>query len=193
MHYDGSARGTTTSALGHLALGLTLLAFGLGTTRVINGVTAADAITIATYVGGIALFVSGVLAFHEGSPFNGTAFAGLGAFWFAWTSIDSKVAANAAGLFLALFALLALSLVVGTRAESPFLRGTYGLLFLALLLLASAQFADSLPVAKAAGWVTAVAGAAFWYSATASLGNWPTGPEPAAVGPASSPSDPPVR
>ncbi|MFG2717086.1 GPR1/FUN34/YaaH family transporter [Streptomyces sp. NPDC048416] len=167
--------GSTTSTLGHLALGLTLLAFGIGNTRVIHGVTVADSVSVATYVGGIGLFVLGVLAFREQDAFTGTAFAGLGAFWFTWAAgADTKFSANAAGLFLVLFALLALSLAAGSTGAGIFRQGTYGLLFLALVLLAVGQFAGSASLGKVAGWVAAVAGAVAWYGATAALAKWPT-------------------
>ena len=58
MDNDVSA-GSTTTIVGRLALGITLLAFGLGYTDLIDGVTAADAVSIAHYVGGVALFVVG--------------------------------------------------------------------------------------------------------------------------------------
>lgn len=83
MDKDVSA-GSITSTLGHLALGLTLLLFGLGNTQVIDGVTAADSVSLATYVGGIALFVAGLFAFRDHDAFTGTAFTALGAFWFTW-------------------------------------------------------------------------------------------------------------
>jgi succinate-acetate transporter protein len=167
--------GSTTSTLGHLALGLTLLAFGLGNTRVVHGVTVADSVSIATYVGGIGLFILGVLAFRDQDAFTGTAFAGLGAFWFTWAAgAPTKFSANASGLFLVLFALLALSLAAGSAGGGLFRQGTYGLLFVALVVLAIGQFADSGVLGKAAGWVAAVAGAVAWYGATASLAHWPT-------------------
>ncbi|WP_413753590.1 acetate uptake transporter family protein [Streptomyces sp. R-74717] len=148
MDNDVSAGSTSTSTLGHLALGLTLLAFGIGHTRVVDGVTAAGAVSLALYVGGIALFVAGLLAFRAGSGFTGTAFAGLGAFWFTWGSgADAHVSSHAAGLFL---------------------------LLLALLLLGVGQFVDSGSLAKAGGWLAAVSGLAAWYGATAALANWPT-------------------
>ncbi len=90
MDNDVSAgTGSTTTILGHLALGLTLLAFGLGHTEVIDGVTAADAVSLATYVGGLALFIAGLLAFRDRDTFTGTAFAALGAFWFTWGSAST--------------------------------------------------------------------------------------------------------
>ncbi|MFJ6566013.1 GPR1/FUN34/YaaH family transporter [Streptomyces sp. NPDC091292] len=174
MDNDVSA-GSTTSTLGHLALGLTLLAFGVGHTQVIDGVTAADAVSVATYVGGLALFIAGLLAFRERDSFTGTAFAGLGAFWFTWgVSADSQVSANAAGLFLLLFALVALSLTLGATGGSPLLRATYALMFIALVLLAIGQFGDSAGLAKTGGWFAAVGGLAAWYGATAALAHWPT-------------------
>ncbi|MFE0178543.1 GPR1/FUN34/YaaH family transporter [Streptomyces sp. NPDC059002] len=174
MDNDVSA-GSTTSTLGHLALGLTLLAFGLGHTRVIDGVTAADAVSLATFVGGIALFVAGLFAFRDKDTGTGTAFTALGALWFTWGSTaDAQVSANAAGLFLLLFALVALSLTLGAAGAGTLTRGTYGLLFVALVLLAVAQFGDSAGLGKAGGWFAAAGGLLAWYGATAALANWPT-------------------
>ncbi|GGP67279.1 MULTISPECIES: GPR1/FUN34/YaaH family transporter [Streptomyces] len=174
MDHEAPA-GSITSTLGHLALGLTLLAFGLGTTKVVDGVTVADAVSIATYVGGIGLFVLGIVAFRDQDAFTGTAFAGLGAFWFTWASgADSKFSTNAAGLFLLLFGLLALSLAAGAAGAGPIRQGSYALLFVSLVLLAIADFATNDGLAKAGGWVAAVAGAVSWYGATAGLANWPT-------------------
>ncbi|MCQ4209168.1 MULTISPECIES: GPR1/FUN34/YaaH family transporter [Streptomyces] len=168
----GSA--STVSTLGQLALGVTLLAFGLGHTQVIDGVTAADAVSIATYVGGIALFVAGLLALRA-DGFTGTAFAGLGAFWFTWgVGADDAVSANAAGLFLLLFALLALSLTLGSAGAGTFARGTYGALFVALVLLAVASFGDTEGLAKVGGWFAAAGGLLAWYGATASMAGLPT-------------------
>lgn len=48
--------------------------------------SAANSVSLATYVGGLALFVLGILEFRGGDGFNGTAFAGLGAFWFTWAA-----------------------------------------------------------------------------------------------------------
>lgn len=174
MDNDVSA-GSTTTILGHLALGLTLLAFGLGHTAVIDGVTAGGAVTIATYLGGIALFVTGLLALRERDTYTGTAFATLGALWFTWgAAADATVSANAAGLFLLLFALVALSLTLGASAASQLTRGTYALLFVALLLLAVGQFGDSEGLAKVGGWFAVVSGLVAWYTATAALAHWPT-------------------
>lgn len=83
MDKDVSA-GSTTSIVGRLALGITLLAFGLGYTDVINGVSASDAVSLAHYVGGVALFVAGLFAFRDGDTANGTAFSAFGALWFTW-------------------------------------------------------------------------------------------------------------
>ncbi|MCX4543456.1 acetate uptake transporter [Streptomyces sp. NBC_01565] len=172
---NGVSAGSTasTSTLGNIALGLTLLAFGIGHTGIIDGVTAANSVSLATYIGGLALFVLGVLEFRAGNGFNGTAFAGLGAFWFTWAQgADGKVSADAAGLFLVLFALLALTLTMGA-SSGLFGQGVYALLTLSLLLLAIGAFADSGGLTKAAGWVAAVSGLLAWYGATAAVASWP--------------------
>ncbi|MFP3992236.1 acetate uptake transporter [Streptomyces sp. E11-3] len=174
MDKDVSA-GSTTTTLGTLALGLTLLAFGLGHTAVIDGVTAADAVSIATYVGGIALFVAGLFAFRDRDTFTGTAFAALAAFWFTWgVTAEAGASKNAAGLFLLLFALVALSLTFGSAGSGMLSQGTFGLLCVSLLLLGIAQFGESEGLAKVGGWFAVVAGAAAWYAATAPLAKWPT-------------------
>ncbi|WP_175409006.1 GPR1/FUN34/YaaH family transporter [Streptomyces sp. TRM64462] len=174
MDNDVSA-GSTSSTLGHLALGLTLLAFGIGSTGVIDNVGAADASALATWVGGVALFVCGLFAFRDGDGRAGTAFAGLGAFWFTWgTGAGAQVSAEAAGLFLLLWALLALTLTAAASGSGLLGQGVYGLLFLALLMLAVGSFADMSALGKVGGWVAAVAGLGAWYGATASLAKWPS-------------------
>ncbi|MEV6172704.1 GPR1/FUN34/YaaH family transporter [Streptomyces sp. NPDC051954] len=172
MDNDVSA-GNTTTVVGRLALGITLLAFGLGYTGVIDGVTAADAVSVAQYVGGVALFVAGLMAFRDRDTVSGTAFSALGALWFTWAvSADAAVADNAAGLFLLLFALVALSLTFAGGDQLG--QGAYGLFFVSLLLLAIARFADNDGLTKVGGWFAVAAGAVAWYAATAALAHWPT-------------------
>ncbi|WP_156726571.1 GPR1/FUN34/YaaH family transporter [Streptomyces apocyni] len=174
MDKDVSA-GSTTTTFGTLALGLTLLAFGLGHTAVIDGVAAADVVPIATFVGGIALSVAGLFAFRDRDAFTGTAFASLAALWFTWgVTTEAGMAKNAAGLLLVLFALVALTLMLGASGSGTLSQGTFGLLFVSLVLLAIAQFGESAGLAKVGGWFAVVAGAVAWYAATAPLAKWPT-------------------
>ncbi|MFI5685796.1 GPR1/FUN34/YaaH family transporter [Streptomyces sp. NPDC051636] len=173
MDNDVSAGNGSTVVAGRLALGVTLLAFGLGTTGVIDGVTASDAVSVAHYVGGVALFLVGLLALRDRDTASGTGYAALGALWFTWAvSAGSHTSADAAGLFMLLFALVALSLTLG--GGDTLGQAVYGLLFLAMLVLAVAAFADSSALAKAGGWVAVVSGALAWYAATALLAHWPT-------------------
>ncbi|GGX86545.1 GPR1/FUN34/YaaH family transporter [Streptomyces anandii] len=165
--------GSTTAVAGRLALGVTLLAFGLGYTRVIHGVTADDAVTVAHYVGGVALFVVGLLALREHDTADGTAFAALGALWFTWAmSAGNRISGNGTGLFLVLFALVALTSALAGGEQLA--QATYGLFFVSLVLLAVARFAGNDTLSKAGGWFAAVAGAVAWYAATAALAHWPT-------------------
>ncbi|AXG77998.1 GPR1/FUN34/YaaH family transporter [Streptomyces paludis] len=176
MDNDVSAGSTTsTSVLGHLALGLTLLAFGIGQTRAIDGVVAATSLPLALYLGGGTLFLAGLLALRTGDTPTGTAFAGFGAFWFIWAiSSGDLVSSNAAGLFIVLWALLAFSLTLGAGGAGRLFQGAYGLFTVALLLIAIGLFGESTVFFKVAGWVAAVAGLASWYGATAALAHWPT-------------------
>ncbi|MFE1234995.1 GPR1/FUN34/YaaH family transporter [Streptomyces sp. NPDC059442] len=170
------AAGNTTSTLGHLALGLTLLAFGIGSTGVIDNVAASDAAGLATWVGGVALFLVGLLALRAGNGGEGTAYSALGAFWFTWgTGVGGDAGSSeAAGLFLLLWALLALTLTVAASGSGLLGQGVYGLLCVALLLLGTGALMDNGGLAKAGGWVAAVAGLAAWYGATAAVAHWPT-------------------
>ncbi|MFD4571365.1 GPR1/FUN34/YaaH family transporter [Streptomyces sp. NPDC058417] len=174
MDSDVSAgRTTTSSVVGRLALGITLLAFGLGHTAVIDGVTAADAVSLARYVGGVALFLAGLLALRDGDTVTGTAFSVVGALWFTWAvSAGAQVSENAAATFLLLFALVALTLALAVREQLD--QGTYGLFAIALVLLAVGVLADSGGLAKVGGWVAVAAGAVAWYAGAAALAQWPT-------------------
>ncbi|MEU3848781.1 GPR1/FUN34/YaaH family transporter [Streptomyces sp. NPDC029554] len=171
MDKDVSAGSGITTVAGRLALAITLLAFGLAHTAVIDGVSAADAASIAQYVGGVALFVAGLVALREGDAAGGTAFSVLGALWFTW-AVTEVASGNEAGLFLLLFALVALSLTLAGGDQLG--RGVYGLFFVSLLLLAVAAFAENDGLAKVSGWFAVAAGAVAWYAATAALAHWPT-------------------
>ena len=165
--------GSAAGPLGYLALGITLLAFGLLGTGVISGTGVKDAGTLAVFVGGITLFISGLLEFRAGSAATGTAFLALGAFWVTWAEAAPS-GKNAAGLFLILWALIALSLAAAHWGGGALVRGVYGLFTVALVLLAISTFGGSDTVGKIGGWVAAVAGLLAWYGATSALagGSW---------------------
>ncbi|GGU14089.1 GPR1/FUN34/YaaH family transporter [Streptomyces coeruleorubidus] len=171
MDKDVSAGSGITTVAGRLALGITLLAFGLGHTAVIDGVSAADAVSIAQYVGGIALFVAGLMALRGGDSAGGTAFSVLGALWFTW-AVSAGVSGNEAGFFLLLFALVVLSLTLAGGEQLG--QVVHGLFFVALLLMAIAEFAGNDGFTKVGGWFAVAAGAVAWYAATAALAHWPT-------------------
>ncbi|WEO97255.1 GPR1/FUN34/YaaH family transporter [Streptomyces sp. FXJ1.172] len=171
MDNEVSAGSGSATVVGRLALGITLLAFGLGTTGVIHGVAASDAVSVAHYVGGVALFLVGLLAFRDRDSASGTGFVALGALWFTWAA-GGHSSAHAAGLFLLLFALVALTLTLAGGDSLG--QVMHGLLFLAMLVLAVAAFADSSSLTKAGGWVAAASGAVAWYAATAAVAHWPT-------------------
>lgn len=167
-----NARSTGADAgnLGYLALGLTLLAFGLLSTGIFSGTGVKNAATVAHLVGGITLFIAGIWQLRGGEAFTGTAFAGLGAFWATWSQAGGA-SKNAAGLFLLLWALLALTLALASWNSGLFSRAVYGLLTVALVLAAVGAFNESGGLTKFAGWVAAASGLVSWYWATASLTN----------------------
>jgi succinate-acetate transporter protein len=162
--------GAAAGPLGYLALGLTLLAYGLVATGVIHNTAGADTKDLAFWVGGVTLFIAGLLEFRAGNASTGTAFGGLGALWVAASQM-TFTSANAAGLFFVLWALLALSLTASQWGhDSLLVRGVYGLFTVALILWAIGYFANSTGLGKVAGWVAAVAGLFSWYVATVALG-----------------------
>lgn len=164
--------GADASALGYLALGLTLLAFGLFSTDVIDNAAMADASRLALFVGGITQFIAGMWEFYRGSAFTGTAFASLGAFWVTWSAASgAAVAAEVTGLFMIMWALLALSLAVAGWQSGAVAQTAFGLLTVSTLLFGIAAFAGNTGLGKAGGWFAVVAGAVAWYGATASLTN----------------------
>lgn len=82
------ARSTGADAgnLGYLALGLTLLAYGLLSTGILSGTGVGDSAHLAHLLGGITLFIAGLWQLRSGEGFTGTAFTGLGAFWATWSA-----------------------------------------------------------------------------------------------------------
>ncbi|GAA2147928.1 hypothetical protein GCM10009760_39360 [Kitasatospora kazusensis] len=162
--------GADAGPLGYLALGLTLLAYGLLSTGILSGAGVKDAASLAHLLGGLALFVAGLWQLRGGDGFTGTAFTGLGAFWAVW-SVGGSAGKDATGLFLLLWALLALTLTAAGWRSGLFSRLVYGLLTLSLLLSAIATFAGNGGLAKAAGWIAAVSGLTAWYWATSTLVN----------------------
>ncbi|MFD8596467.1 GPR1/FUN34/YaaH family transporter [Kitasatospora sp. NPDC059646] len=168
-----NARSADAGPLGHLALGLTLLAYGLLGTGVLSGTSSGGAAALAHLVGGVTLFVAGLWQFRGGDRLNGTAFTALGAFWATWAAAGSA-GKNTAGLFLLLWALLALTLTAASWGAGLLARLVYGLLTLSLLLGAVGVLGSSSGTGKVGAWLAAASGLAAWYWATSALtgGRW---------------------
>jgi succinate-acetate transporter protein len=167
---NARSSGADAGSLGYLALGLTLLAYGLLATGIFSGTGVKDAAGLAHLIGGVTLFLAGLWQLRQGDGFTGTAFTGLGAFWATWSAAGGA-SKNAVGLFLLLWALLALTLTAASWNSGLFSRAVYGLLTLSLVLSALAAFGSYGGLAKFAGWVAAASGLVAWYRATASLTN----------------------
>ncbi|GAA2775471.1 acetate uptake transporter [Kitasatospora cinereorecta] len=168
-----NARSADAGPLGNLALGLTLLAYGLLGTGLLSGTASGGAASLAHLVGGATLFIAGLWQFWNGDRFGGTAYTSLGAFWVVWAGA-SAVDKNTAGLFLLVWALLALTLTAASWGDGMLGRAVYGLLTVSLLLSAIGTFNGSSGLGKVSAWVATAAGLAAWYSATAALtgGRW---------------------
>ncbi|AUG79904.1 hypothetical protein CFP65_5195 [Kitasatospora sp. MMS16-BH015] len=171
-----NARSADAGNLGYLALGLTLLAYGLLGTGLLSGAGVKDAAGLAHLLGGLTLFIAGLWQLRGGEGFTGTAFTSLGAFWAVWSAAGSA-SKDAAGLFLILWTLLALTLALAGWGAGLLSRLVYGLLTVSLLLSAVATFAGNADLGKAASWIAAVSGLAAWYWAASALtgSNWRRG------------------
>ncbi|MEZ0089697.1 acetate uptake transporter [Streptacidiphilus sp. EB129] len=165
--------GSAAGPLGYLALGLTLLSFGILSTGVLNGAGVKDAGSLALFVGGLTLFISGLLEFSGGNAATGTTFAVLGAFWVTWAEA-APAGKDATALFLVLWALLALTTTAAHWLGGTLVRAVYGLFTVSLVLMAIDTMAGNATLGKIGGWVAAAAGLAAWYSATSALagGRW---------------------
>ena len=109
-----------------------------------DGTAAADAVRLALVVGGVTLFAAGLLEFRGGNGFTGTAFASLGAFWFTWSARSGAATSKeAAGLFMLLLALLALSLTTAAWQMGGVAQAVFGLLAVAMALSGVAALASS--------------------------------------------------
>ncbi|MEU6342142.1 MULTISPECIES: acetate uptake transporter [unclassified Streptomyces] len=164
--------GVGAAALGYLALGLTLIAYGLFSTGVIDNAAAADAARLALFVGGITQFVAGMWEFYGGNGFTGTAFASLGAFWVTWSGGSGAGASKeVVGLFMLLWALLALTLTMAAWQMGGVAQAAFGLLTVSAALSGIAALASNGGLGKVAGWIGLVAGVVAWYGGTALLTN----------------------
>ncbi|MFE0625894.1 acetate uptake transporter [Streptomyces sp. NPDC058864] len=160
------------TALGYLALGLTLIAFGLLSTGVFDNTAAADAAGLALVVGGVTQFVAGMWEFYGGNGFTGTAFALLGALWVTWSAATGAGASKeVTGLFMLLWALAALSLTMAAWQMGGVAQAVFGLLTVSMALFGVAALASNGGLGKVAGWVGLAAGAVAWYGGTALLTN----------------------
>ncbi|MGW3241569.1 acetate uptake transporter [Streptomyces sp. NPDC001070] len=175
MDNDVSTARTTgagATALGYLSLGLTLIAFGLFSTGVFDNTAAADAAGLALVVGGVTQFVAGMWEFYGGNGFTGTAFAALGAFWLTWSAASGASASKeVTGLFMLLWALLALSLTMAAWQMGGVAQAAFGLLTVSTALFGIATLASNSGLGKVAGWIGLAAGAVAWYGGTALLTN----------------------
>lgn len=172
MDNDVSA-GSTTTIVGRLALGITLLAFGLGNSGLIDGVTAADAVSLAHYVGGVALFVAGLFAFRDRDTVTGTAFSALGALWFTWAVSMRRPGLRQRGRTVPA-AVRAGGAVPHRGRRRPARQGHVRAVPGLPGPVGHRYFADNDGLAKVGGWFAVAAGAVAWYAATAALAQWPT-------------------
>lgn len=139
---------------------------------------------LAFFYGGAAQFVAGMFELAVANTFGGVALSSYAAFWCAWGAIqvDSfgiKAAYEgqenefryAIGIFLIGWFIFTFFLCVMTLKSTVAFFLLFFLLDITFLLLAIAEFRNSVPVKKAAGVFGILTAFAAWYNAYAGLAN----------------------
>ncbi|MGI9659569.1 MAG: acetate uptake transporter [Gaiellaceae bacterium] len=131
------------------------------------------------FYGGIAQVIAGLMEWRKGNTFGTTAFTSYGLFWLSLVGllvIEETVSAwetdaTATGWYLLAWGVFTALLFGGTLRINRALQVVFAGLAILFFLLASAEWSDSSAVAKAAGAVGIVVGAAAVYTAIAQIWN----------------------
>ncbi|CAK7897476.1 accumulation of dyads protein 2 [[Candida] anglica] len=135
---------------------------------------------LAFFYGGMAQLVAGMFEIAVGNTFAGAALSSYAGFWGSWAAIftptfgiitaydgHSEELRNAKGLFLVGWFIFTFFLMLLTLKSTVALFVLFFLLSITFLLLAIAEFKDSIPVKKAAGVFGLLTAFAGWYNAFA--------------------------
>ncbi|MCL2550057.1 MAG: acetate uptake transporter [Methanimicrococcus sp.] len=153
------------------ALGLTGFSLSTIVLAFLNLGLAEDAvplIAMSIFVGGIAQFCAGLMAFKKGSTFDMVAFCGFGSFWLSFAYILLTGAGSmATGLYLIVWALLAFALTLGViKLKAKALIGVLGLLTI-VLIVSGLNAIIAADLAMIAGVLCIVLGLLAFYTAMA--------------------------
>lgn len=170
-------------------LGLSAFALTTFVLSLINcearGVTVPNIVVgLAFFYGGMAQLVAGMFEIAVGNTFGGAALSSYGGFWGAWAAIQTPsfgiVAAYeghpeelrySIGIFLIGWFIFTFFLMLLTLKSTVAFFLIFFFLSITFLLLAIAEFKNSVPVKKAAGVFGVITAFAAWYNAYAGIAN----------------------
>lgn len=168
--------------LGLLGFGMTTILLNLHNAELIP--LSAVVVAMGFALGGAAQIIAGVLEFHNGNTFGGTAFTAYGFFWWSliliWTNpFGSLEAADSLsmGFYLLLWGIFTLFMLIGTLKHNRATQVVFGSLTLLFFLLALGDFTGIHLIHLVAGWVGIFCGASAVYSAAGQVINGEYGRE----------------
>lgn len=157
-----SASIANPAPLGLLAIGLSIILLSLGNLQLFatsDGVV----MSMAFFVGGIALLAAGLFEFKKGNTFNATVFVAFSMFWISFVAINRGMfgapTADSVGVFCILWGVVALFFFVGALKMPRVLQIIFLTLTVTLFAIGAANFLPDMAetilyVAGAAGMVT---------------------------------------
>lgn len=158
----------TPGALGLTGFSLTTILLAFYDLGIFTDTVALIAMSI--FVGGIAQFCAGLFAFKKGSTFDMVTFCGFGTFWisFAYILITGGASGVSIGIYLLIWALLAIALLFGViKLKAKFLIGVLALLAIVLIVTAAFFITGTAIIATIAGILALVLGLLAFYVAMA--------------------------
>ncbi|MDL2261589.1 acetate uptake transporter [Methanimicrococcus sp. OttesenSCG-928-J09] len=129
-------------------------------------------ISMSIFVGGIAQFCAGLMAFKKGNTFETVAFCAFGSFWISFAYIliapfgSDPASATSVGLYLLVWGLLAGSMLFGViKLKAKFLIAVFALLALVFIVTAIFYFTGIAIIATVAGILALILGLVAFYTA----------------------------
>ncbi|WP_370110251.1 acetate uptake transporter [Streptacidiphilus sp. MAP12-33] len=136
---------------------------------------------LASFYGGLAQFIAGVLEWRRGNTFGLMAFCSYGAFWLSYWWIITHVSAatgdvhQAVGLYLIGWTIITAYLTLAAMRTNLAVLAVLALLTITFLLLAIGSFQNGTPspdaMTKVGGWFGIVTAAAAFYASAAVVVN----------------------
>jgi succinate-acetate transporter protein len=144
----------------------------------LNQKTLLVVLPLALAYGGLAQLLAGMWEFRKGNTFGATAFSSYGAFWLSYYFLVREVVPaagtapqfnDALGLYLLAWGIFTAYMTVAALRVSGAVLSVFVFLTITYALLCAGQFASSMSLIKAGGWVGLITAAAAWYTSFAGV------------------------